>query len=173
MAALTTLQKITISKISEYLSAVAIQKGAKDIDVQLPGKLYNIRKTIEYIYAQSPSNAYLTQTSNYLYGLCAFSLQAQGIVATAGIIAGIIARAAPLPYQFFITSNSTPMANGDSSVTLTSYIGYNLLFNRGYVPQGNVDPGNSMSYYSWDKVSGIFTAFPAAISTEFFQLFPI
>lgn len=173
MAALTILEKITIAKISEFLTAVAIQKGNRSLDVKLPEKLYNIRKTIEYQYTQDPSDTSLVATSNYLYALCAYSLQAQNIMGNAGIIAGVIARSAPNPYQFFVTSSSTPLANGESTVTLTSYIGYNIILNRNYTPQGNVDPGSSMSWYSWTKATGILVVSPAVLTTEFIQIFPI
>lgn len=177
MAALTTIEKITIAKICEYLVANAIAKGglyASGIDVNLPQKLYNIRTTIEYLYNQDPTDDTLVATSNYLYGLCLYNLQARNIMGNnAGIISGVIARNAPLPYQFTITSSSTPLANGESSVILTTFIGYNLIFNRNYTPQGTVDPGSSMSYYSWNKTTGAFVCYPAAVSTEFFQLFPI
>lgn len=176
MAALTVLEKLSIAKISQYLCAVAIQKGglyAEGIPLDLPEKIYNIRKTIEYLYDQDPTDDSLEGTTNYLYSICRFNLQAQNVMGNAGLIAGIIARSAPTPYQFTVTSSSTPLANGDSSVILTTFIGYNLIFNRNYTPQGTVDPGSSMSWYSWNKTTGALTVTPAAVSTEFFQLFPI
>lgn len=176
MAALTILEKITIAKISEFLCAVAIEKGGlygEGIPLGLPTKIYNIRKTIEYQYDQDPDDTSLIATSNYLYGLCRFNLQAQGIMGDASIIAGVIARAAPNPYQFFVTSSSTPLRDGDTTVTLTSFIGYNLIYNRNYIPQGNVDPGNGGSYYSWSRTTGILVVTPAVLTTEFIQLFPI
>jgi hypothetical protein len=173
MAALTTLQKITIAKISEYLVSVAIQKGNRSLDVTLPEKLYNIRKTIEYQYGKNPSDSTLTLTSNYLYALCAFSLQAQGILLNPGTTAGVIARTTPTPYQFTVDASTSFIINGQSTKTITSFIGFNLLFIRNYVPQGTVDPGGGQSFYGWDKVAGIFTCTPSAVTTEFFQLFPI
>lgn len=176
MAALTVLEKITIAKISEFLCAIAIRKGGlygDGIPLDLPEKIYAVRKTIEYLYDQDPNDTSLVATSNYLYSLCRFNLQAQGIMGDAGIIAGIIARTSPNPYQFFVTSSSTPLQDGQSTVTLTSFIGYNLIFNRNWIPQGSVDPANGGSWYSWSRTTGILTVVPAVVTTEFIQLFPI
>jgi len=70
---------IGISKVSQYLSSMAILKGGlygKGLDLQLTRKLYSIRKNVEYRYVQediaggeTPSAA-LVSVSNKLYSLC-------------------------------------------------------------------------------------------------------
>jgi hypothetical protein len=53
----TTLQKIEIAKVSQYLCANDIDKKALfggGIDLQLPNKIYNIRKSVEWLYDITP-----------------------------------------------------------------------------------------------------------------------
>lgn len=76
---------INIAKISEYLATIDIEKSgvyAGGIDHLLPQKLYNIRKSIEWLYDLNSSDISLIPTSNYLYSLCApYSLEAANILA--------------------------------------------------------------------------------------------
>lgn len=116
--------------------------------------------------------------SNYLYWLCGkFALEAQYI--TNGIGGGVVIPVSPIiptppvvtpnPLDFEITSSSF-MVDGQSSVSIPTFIGYNLLFVRNNIAQSTVNLGNS--YYNWDKVTGVFTCFPAATTSELFQLYP-
>lgn len=71
--ALSVLQKIQIGAYSEALSAIDILKSGLyggGIDLQLPRKLYCIRKTIEWAYNLNNNDTTLTSTSNYLIALC-------------------------------------------------------------------------------------------------------
>ncbi len=177
MATLTVAQKIAIADISEYLATVAIEKGgvwAKGIDIELPSKIRNIKDSIEYRYNIDPSDDTLTATSNYLYALCGkFALQAQAVLLAPGTISGIIAPTTPSPYQFTVDASTSFIIDGQSSKTITAFIGYNLIFTRGGVTQSTVDPGGGMSYYSWTKATGSFICYPAAATGEDFGLFPI
>jgi len=171
--ALTVAQKITIAKISEYLTANAIEKGglyAAGIPLDLPQKLYAVRKSIEYTYDLDPTDDTLTSTSNYLYSLCRFSLEAQNVMLISGTVAGIIASGSPNPYQFTVDGSSFIPTAG-SSVTITSFINYNLLFVRGGITQSTVS--TEPSYYSFDRTMGLLTIVPAAGAGELFQIYPV
>ena len=68
---LSISQKISIAKVCQYLAANGIQKNGLyggGNDLNLPLKLYNVRKSIENQYAITPNDDTLTETSNYLYG---------------------------------------------------------------------------------------------------------
>jgi hypothetical protein len=172
---LTTAQKITIAKISQYLVSNAIEKGglyAAGIDIELPQKLYNVRKTIEYQYNIDPSDTTLVTTSNYLYALCGrFGLAAQAIILTPGTSGGIIARTAPSPYEFTVDASTSFIIDGQSAKTITAFIGYNLIFVRNNVTQATVDNGGS--FYSWTKSTGSFVCYGNAATGELFQLIPV
>lgn len=175
--ALTVSQKITIAKISQYLCAIDIERGGTfggGIDQTLPLKLYNIRKSVENQYILNPADTTLTATSNYLYALCnKYALMAQTIVlGSGGSVPGTVATVSPTPYQFTVDASTSFMINGQSSKTITAFIGYNLIFIRGGVTQSTVNDGIN-SYYSWSKSTGIFTCSPAAVTSELFGLFPI
>jgi len=53
----TTLQKIEIAKVSQYLCANDIQKKGLfggGVDLQLPNKIYCVRKNVEWMYNMTP-----------------------------------------------------------------------------------------------------------------------
>lgn len=172
--ALTVAQKLTIAKISEYLVVSAITKGGlwgKGIDLELPQKIYNIRKAIQYRYDIDPSDDTLIATSNYLYGLCKFVIQAQAVMQISGTISSVIATTSPSPYQFTVAASGTFMVDGQTSKTITAFIGYNLLFVRGGVPQSTLT--TEPSYYSFDRTTGAFVVSPQPYTGELFQIYPV
>jgi hypothetical protein len=110
--------------------------------------------------------------ANYLYWLCGrFALEGQYIITGTGggSVVPINPGATPNPIEFEVDNNSF-ITNGQSSVSIPTFIGYNLLFVRNNVPQSIVDMGGS--YFSWNKVTGQFTCSPAATTGELFQLYP-
>lgn len=110
--------------------------------------------------------------ANYLYWLCGkFALEGQYIITGTGggSVIPINPGATPNPIEFEVTTSSF-MVNGQSTVSIPTFIGYNLLFVRNNVPQSIVDMG--ASYFSWNKVTGVFTCYPAANTGELFQLYP-
>ena len=84
----TTLEKINIAKVSQYLCINAITKsglwgGGQDLN--LPRKIYCVRKNVEWLYDLDPSDDTLTPTGNYLLALCApYSLLAASIISAGG-----------------------------------------------------------------------------------------
>jgi hypothetical protein len=174
---LTVAQKLNIASISEYIITNAIAKGglyAGGIDLDLPQKIYNIRTTIQYLYEADPSDDSLQATTNYLYAMCGkFGLAAQAVLQIAGTIAGTSgAAAAPNPYQFTVAASGTFLVDGDTSKTITAFIGYNLLYIRNGITQYTVNDGSG-SYYSWTKATGSFTTTPAVATTEIIGLFAV
>lgn len=173
--ALTTAEKLDIASISEYLSFVDIEKKGLNgggVDLQLPRKIYAIRKSIDYWYDLDPTDTSLIQTSNYLLALCGYyGAKAQNIVTSAGTVAPSSSSTAPLPLQFIVATSGTTFINGDTSVTLTTFIGYNLLFARGGVPQSVLT--SEPSYYSWNRTTGLFSISPSAFTGELFQIYAI
>jgi len=171
---LTVQQIITIAKISQYLSLNDVQKGSlfsPRVAPVTPEVLYLERKAVEWMYDLNPGNSSLPQTSAYLYSLCrGYNLQAQQISGNAGTISPVNPNQIPSPYDFEVSSSSL-MVNGQSTVIISSFIGYNILFVRNGIPQYTVNTGQS--YYSWSRTTGTFTIYPAAITGEQFAIYPL
>lgn len=117
MAVYTTLEKINIAKVSQYLAGNTISKsglfgGGKDLKLQR--KLYCIRKSIEDVYNLDTSEENLFRTSTYLLGLCApYSLEAVRIVT--GGSGGSVSPVVPdNPIYPFIINSSDFEADGVS-----------------------------------------------------------
>lgn len=173
--ALTIPEKLDIASISEYLSFVDIQKKGLNgggVDLELPRKIYAIRKSIAYWYDLDPTDDTLTATSNYLLALCGYyGLKAQQVVTSAGSIAPSSSSTPPLPLQFIVAASGTTFIDGQLSATLTTFIGYNLLFARGGIPLSTVS--TEPTYYSWNRSTGLLTLNIAAATGELFQIYPV
>lgn len=106
MAQLTVLEKINIAKLSQTYATIDILRGglyAAGIDLELPRKLYCIRKSIENTYNLNNSDSTLFATSNYLLALCGkYYLAAQAAITGGGSISPIIP-VLPGPYLIPIT----------------------------------------------------------------------
>jgi len=172
---MTVLDIINIAKISQYLAQVDVAKGAlfgARKTPLTPKILYCERKAVEWLYDLDPTNSTLTLTANYLYSLCrGYNLQALGITGGGGSVVPPVPANQPLPLQFIVAATGTTFIDGQSSVTLTSFIGYNLLFSRGGIPQSTVS--SEPSYYSWNRSTGLLTISPSAILGELFQIYPV
>lgn len=171
----TVPQIIEIAKISQYLSAQDVSKGAlfgPRISPSTPIVLYCERKAVEWLYDLDPTADSLTLTANYLYSLCrGYNLKAQSITGGGGSIVPPVPANQPLPLQFIVAASGTTFIDGQTSVTLTSFIGYNLLFSRGGIPQSTVS--TEPSYYSWNRSTGLLTISPQAYTGELFQIYPV
>lgn len=171
----TVQQIINIACVSEYLAANDIAKGGTfggGIDIQLPRKLYCVRKAVQARYNESNSDSTLTATSNYLYALCApYNGQAAVISGSTsgGNVSPINPNASPTPYDFAVTDSSF-IANGISSINISAFKGYNILFIRNNIPQSQTDTGGT--FFTWNKATGDFSVTGAAATDELFQIYP-
>lgn len=171
MATLTIAQKLAIAEISEYLASLELLRGNKSIPFDLPQKIRNLRKPIEYRYALDSSDDTLGATSDYMISLCWNVNGAKAIILNPGTVGGILAGSTPNPYQFEVDASTSFIIDGQSSKTITAFIGYNLLFVRSNITQSTVNNGGS--YYSWTKATGSLIIYPAANTGELFQLYAI
>lgn len=119
-----------------------------------------------------PPTQDLVATSNYLYSLCApYNLQAINILTQGGggSISPIVPPFVNIPPIEFIVSDSSPIANGGNSLYIPQYKGYNIIFNRGGVPQTQVVQSDN-SYFSWNPVTAMFYCFGNAVTSELFSI---
>lgn len=172
---MTVAQIINIAKISQYLAQVDVANGAlygQRVTPLTPKILFTERTAVEWLYNLDPTNSSLVQTANYLYSLCrGYNLKAQSVTGGGGSVSPVTPSGSPSPLQFNVAASGTTFISGQSSAVLTSFIGFNLLFARGGIPQSTLN--SESSYYTWDKVTGTLTVSPDAVFGELFQIYPI
>lgn len=163
---------ITIAKGSQPLCANDVARkvyGGLGVDLLLPRKIYMVRKNVERIYGQDPDDETLPATANYLYALCGkYGLAAQHKNGTAGTIAAISTGEAPAQLNFTVAASGTTLVDGQSSVTLSSFIGFNLVVVKNGT--GLTQITSAPVYYTWNKTTGLFTVSPAAFLGDEFQI---
>lgn len=117
------------------------------------------------------NNLDITATSSYLNALCGkYGLEATYLISPGGVLSNIVSPSAvPNPIEFLV-SGSSLIVNGGSSATITAFINFNLLFIRNGISQSTINNGGS--YFTYDKITGVFNCFPAATTNELFQLYP-
>jgi hypothetical protein len=115
----------------------------------------------------------LRNLANYLYWLSeSFQLEAQNIISGPG--GGSVAPtpsggAYPNDLDFEVTASSF-MVTGVSSITISQFIGYDVDFARGGIMQNTTSLGDGSSYYAWNRVTGLFSIYPAASVGELFRI---
>ncbi len=173
---LTTQQKIDVGNVCEVLAANELQGGKRHgatLDERLPGLLNLVTETLEDLYTIDSSNEDIEVIGNYLISICRHYARANALLSLGGggAVAPITPTTAPDPLIFIVDASTTPIINGQSSKTITDFIGYNLSFARGGIWQSTV--ATEPSYYTWNKVTGLFTCFDAAMTGELFILMPV
>jgi len=169
---LTIPQIITIAKISEYLSANYIADGALFGARKIPTNpriIYMEYKALSWMYDLDPTNESLRLVGNYVYSLCKKNLKAKAISGSGGSISPINPNISiPVPVEFVVTGSSF-MIDGQASVLIPQFAGYNVMFNRNNIPQTQVDTGNG-TYFTWNKNTTLFTVYGAANLEELFSI---
>lgn len=147
---------------------LAFQHGT--IEENLHVKLRMERISLEYAYAQDATSDQTYQIGQWVLALCGMYLfEAQQAAGSGGSISPITPSTLPNPIEF-IVSGSSLIVSGGSSLTVTDFIGFNLIFIRGGITQSKLS--TEPSYFTWDRTSGAFTCSPAAFAGELFQLYP-
>jgi len=147
---LTVLQKINIAKLSlTYASVDILQSGlyGGGIDLNLPRKLYCIRKNVEWLYDLDNADTTLTTTSNYLLALCGkYYLKANNnIGGSGGSVSPVNPGSSGGIYPFIITS--ADFQQDGVSYNNPKIIGDNLtIFVNEYSQQWLTASANTFSY---------------------------
>jgi hypothetical protein len=172
---MTVTQIMDIWPIAMYLSANDIQNRRSNsgaVDITLPQKIYSIGTSVQRTYDADSTDDTLPLTARFLYALCGkYGLQASVVMQTSGTVSPVTPNVPTVPYQFNVAASGNLINDGESSVIITSFIGFNLLFVRNGIPQTTLT--TESSYYSWNKDTGLFTITPGAILSELFQIYPI
>lgn len=174
-------QTITRGKISAYLAGNDNSEGTLFGSRKAsPGSIITITmvtNALSWGYdGGAQTAASLRSTANYLIWLCGqYGNEAEYISQGAGggsVIPGGGSLLTPL--DWVVGASSEPLATGETTCTLTDFIGYEVNFTRGGLPQYTTDPGDGSTYYSWSKATGIFTLLgtnPGAVLDEPMRIF--
>lgn len=159
------------SVCQSYAIADIVKSGLHGggIDLQLPRKIYCIRKNLKWIYTLNNSDPSITGTANYLIALCGKYFLKASNTNGGGSVSPISPIIPPNPIEFEVSSGSLIPIDGNT-LNIPSFKGFNLLFIRNNIPQGQLNLGNS--YFTWNKTTTVFSCFGNAVATEFFQLYP-
>jgi hypothetical protein len=168
----TTIQ---INDVSGYLAANAVARGSlfsPALNPKLPLILYMEGKALSWGYEYTADD--LQSVANYVYAMDYQSGYAQRIVdgGGGGAITPVnpgIPPPAPLDFE---VSGSSYMGAGAITVSIPSFIGYNVDFFRGGIAQNTTDLGDGSSFYTWGITSGLFSIFGAAQTGELFRIVP-
>lgn len=182
---LTIAEIIEIGRATTYLSANYTSRqqlfGGNVTKPAPPVQIAIVTDALDWGNAGGAQTAQsLRSTANYLYWLCGmFQLQAQNAINGPGggsVIPITPTMVTPNPYDFEVSAISFPLANGGSSVTLDGtggtqdYRGFNVELLRGGLGQNTTNTGSS--YYTWNKVTGLFSISPAVVTGELIRISP-
>lgn len=174
----TPSNTIQIAELSQAYAFIEIEKQGLyggGIDLKLPRKLFNIRRSIEWMYNLDPTESTLQGKSNYLYALCApFNLKAEFVLSGGG--GGGIAPVLPSAstgFLEFIVDDTTPIKAGDDTYIFNAapydWRGFEIGFVRDNRTEGRINVGST--YYSWTKATGVFQCVGAANTGEDFLFY--
>ncbi len=162
------------AKASQALSAIgeannlAYEQGT--IEENLHVKLYTERKSLEYSYAQDPTSNQTYQIGQGVLALCGVYLfEAQAASGGGGSITPVIPGSLPDPIEFE-ASASTPIPTGGNSLSISTFIGYNLIFV--YKGQTQTTLSTQPIYFTWNKTTGNFSFSINVQEGDLIQLYP-
>ncbi len=174
---LSVQDKIDIGGLSSLYASNDLASGKTyggAQDKRLPFLIWVFTEGIILMQEYSYPTEDTDKVGNYLLSICRDQLKAEAVLElnNGGTVAPITGGGSvPNPYDFEVSSTSTPLANGESLVTITLFIGFNVIFFRNNIPQSTINNGGS--YFSWNRLTGQFQCFPAAATSEIFTIMPV
>jgi len=185
--AYATLDLINWAKICQplarYKEAKRKATTGATLDEDLDIKLYITRKDVEYEYNQDPTSEILFPIGNYLLTLMfPYFFEAQQATGSGGSISPLNPDVQIPDVIDFIVDGSTLIPTGGSSVYLNGLggrpdlRGYNVDFARNSLMQYTTLQPFGATYYSWNRVTGLFQLLPLsggqALVGESFRIMP-
>lgn len=174
--AYTIAEKIDIGKTSAYLVAEELEGGKRHGDTISEKHRILLTLVADTIYTQylaNPTDTSLVKTTEYLLRLSKFKDKAYDDLSGGG--GGSVTTTTPglivSPYYWTVAVGSSPMGTGDSTHTFTEFIGFNVLFTRGGVPQSQVV--TEPTSFGFNSTTGGFTCSPALVEGEILSIIPV
>lgn len=175
---MTIPEAIQNGYVSSYLAAIYNAKqglfGGALAAPTSPIKIKMVSDGLSWgYYGAAQTEASLFSVGKYLQWLSGkWWLEAGNVTGSGGSVTPITPGSITVAALDFIVSVSSTIAAGETSITLTQFIGYDVNFFRGGVAQYTTDPGDGSTYYSWNSVTGLFTISVAAQLGEQFRISP-
>jgi hypothetical protein len=146
----------------------AFQQGS--IEDRLDIKLRMERQSLEYAYAQDPTDDETFMIGQWVLALCGiYWFQALNASGGGGSITPVTPGGLPEALEFEVGA-ATPIITGGTALTIPEFVGFNLIFVRGSITQSMLS--SQPTYFTWDRSTGDFSCSPAAAATELFQFYP-
>ena len=171
---------IEVGRASTYLSANYTSRaslyGGINIKPVPPVQIAFVTDALDWANdGGAETAASLRSTANYLYWLCGkFQLQAQNIINGAG--GGTVSPTPggglrPNQLNFTVAASGTTFIDGQTTVTLTDFIGWNLVLDKNGQPMTQIS--SAPIYYTWVRTTGVLTLNSAALTGDEFQITPV
>lgn len=172
----TTAIILQNAPIASVLANNAATKGVLfggKLDPNLYIKIWVTWWVINRIYEADPTYPHIYEKALRLwemmgrYGLAAYTYTGGG--------GGSVSPVTPIPTipapYYFVVSVSSFIPTGGSSATISAFIGFNLIFARGGIPQSQIQ--TEPTWFSWNSVTGAFVGSPALVEGELIALIPV
>ena len=176
MAALyTTSQAIemgkgTIGIMADYQAQGALF-GTKLVKPQSPQLVAIITDALSWGNVAGQDAESLRNITNYLVWLTGWFGQQVQSGQGGGTVIPITPGAGGLEPLEFIVSASSLIPTGSSTLQISDFIGYNVIFVRGELTQYQIDAGGT--YFNFNKLTGAFECFGVANEGERFLIMPV
>jgi hypothetical protein len=190
---LSIAQTINVGKLATGLAINSVAKGALfggKLAPNSPLTMAMVTSALEWGNSAGQDAEDLRGLADYAYWIYGKQgLQAQyliGISSGGGtVVPGGGTSTLPSTIDWIVSgtaSGTAPLANGESTVTfdgtggMPDLRGYNMDFFRGGSIQVTTNPGDGSNYYSWNRVTGVFTLLgttPSANTGEPMRISPI
>lgn len=148
---------------------LALKGGSYDVDLHT--KIYTERKSLEYAYAQDPSDDDTYMIGNWVLALLGgYLFESQNASGSGGAISAITPASAPDRIDFIVSASSF-LPTGTTTYTFpAAWEGFNMDFIRGGFSQSQVN--SEPSYFTWDRTTREFVCSPALSVGELVSLIP-
>lgn len=173
---LTIAETIVIGDISVALMSNDVTRGSlfgeRKVNDNAVILLAYVTDALRWHNEDFPSDTTLRGVANYTRWLCgSYGIEARAGSTGGGSVVPITPRILTPSRQDFYATDSTLLVIGQSSAVFTNWIGYNLQFERGNVPQATANNGTD-SYFTWNKTTGAFFCYGAVTDGELISLIP-
>ena len=184
----TTAVIIENAPIACVLAGNDVAKGnlfGGTLDPNLPKTIFAFQYVLKKIYDIDPDYPGLRWAALRLWELCGkYGIRAYAYTGGTGIIGGItpsynLPNVIDWIVSGVVASGTEPIPTGASTALLNGtngfpdFRGYNIDYVRGGYPQYTTNPGDGSSYFSWNRVTGLFQIFDVAILGEQMRITPI
>ncbi len=164
---------LDIANISEYLCVCDIERGGLyggGQDLQLPTKIYMVKKNVQWMYDIDPSDSTLRFTANYLYALCnKYVLKAQHTTGGGGSVSPVSPSFGNMIEYLIEVYGGVPDFTNATDYDDTRIVGHNLVIFWNDIPKFLV--GGIEWAYTPTGIRILYSGFDAVNNNYDFKIF--